>query len=546
MSKLDRELLQLFRKIRDRIHSNIILDYSIKAMAAGLVLSVLSALLARIIPIYAVYLKSIFGVLAAILLGVVYGAFKTPSNRKAAIKIDSLGLQERTLTAVELVGQQSTFAVLEKQDALRHLRSINLKKSLPIRPNKKYLAICLILMSILMFSAFMPNPMADKARELNKLNQEITKQQKKVTEIAKKVNKNAKLTEEQKKDAEKKLQELKKELSEAKSQKDIEKALQKTEKKLEYLSNKYTDNKESLEKLANTLAKNQATKQLADMIKNGDEKQLKENIKQAAEALKKMDKEQLKELSKQIADLAEQIKSNPELKQALGELAQKLAGGELGDMSDALGQLSDSISDLMSDANMREAMQDIAKQLGEMQQGQQDGNQSGNQDGGSQSSQGSQGNGQQDGGGQASSGNQGNGQGKGSGQGSSNNPSQGQGGGAGSGTDMGQENPTPITPSGGIQKKDGSEKKMGEYEKIFTSKTLGGDGEQSNLKGQKTNGGTTDQITTDKSQSVRGTSIPYDQVIGQYRQEAFDSMNSSDIPAGLKDLVKDYFSSLEE
>jgi cell shape-determining protein MreC len=540
MSKLDRELLQLFRKVRDRIHSNIILDYSVKAMAAGLGLSLLAALLARFVPIYAVYTKGALGVLTAVLLGVLYGAFRTPSSRRTALKVDGLGLQERTLTAVDLIGEQSTFAILEKEDALRHLKGINLKKSFPIRPSKKYLAICMLLVSVLLFSAFIPNPMAEKARELNKLNQEISKQQKKTAELVKKINKNAKLTEEQKKEAEVKLQELKKELAAAKSQKDIEKALQKTEKKLEYLSNKYTDSKDNLEKLANILAKNQATKQLADMIKNANEKQLQESIKQTAEALKKMDKEQLRELSKQLSDLAEQVKTNPELKQALADLAQKLANGELGDMSEALGQLSDSISDLMSDANMRDAMQELAKQLGDMQQGQQDGNQSG---------QGNQGNGQQDGNGQLSGGNQGNGSNgatQGQGQGNSNTPGQGQGGGAGNGTDMGQENPTPITPSGGIQKKDGSTKKMGEYEKIFTSKTLGGDGEQSNLKGQKTNGGSTDQIKTDKSQTIRGTSVPYNQVIGQYRQEALDSMNSTDIPAGLQDLVKDYFSSLEE
>jgi hypothetical protein len=221
--------------------------------------------------------------------------------------------------------------------------------------------------------------------------------------------------------------------------------------------------------------------------------------------------------------LANQIKNNPELKQSLGELAKKLASGEMGDISDELDQLADSMSELMSDENFSKAMEDLAKQLGEMQ--------GGSKDGGGQQTAG-QGNGNKPGTGQ--------GQGQGHGQG------KGQGGGAGSGTDMGQENPTPIAPSGGIQKKDGSTKKIGEYEKIFTSKTLGGDGEQSNLKGQKNNSGSTDQVTTDKSQSIRGNSVPYDQVMGEYKQQALDSINSSDIPAGMKDLIKDYFSSLED
>jgi hypothetical protein len=526
MSKLDRELLQLFRKVRDRVHGNLILNYAIIGAAVALVCSVLAALLSRFIPIYAVYSKAALGVLGASLIAVIYGAFKTPGNRQVALKVDSLGLQERTLTAVDLIGEQSTFATLEKQDALKHLKAINFKKVIPIRPNRKYILLCALLITVLTVSAFLPNPMAEKAREMNQLKQEIAKQQKKITEVEKKVVKNAKLTEEQKKEAEAKLQELKKELKAAQSKKDIDKALQKSQKKLEYLSDKYTDSKENLEKLINTLAQNQATKQLADMLKNSSEQQLKDNLKQFAAQLKKMDKEQLKQMSKNLSDLANQIKNNAELKQALGELAQKLASGEMGDVSEALDQLAESMSDLMSDESFRQAMEDLAKQLGEMQDG-------------SKAGEGTPGNGSKDGGGQQTQGS-GNKPGTGQGQG------QGQGGGAGSGTDMGQENPTPITPGSGIQKKDGSTKKTGDYEKIFTSKTLGGDGEQSNLTGQKNNSGSTDQVTTDKSQSVRGSSVPYDQVMGEYKQQALDSINSSDIPTGMKDLIKDYFSSLEE
>jgi hypothetical protein len=534
MSKLDRELLQLFRKVRDRIHSNLILNYAIIGAAIALVCSVLAALLSRFIPIYEVYSKAALGILGASLIAVVYGAFKTPANRQVALKVDSLGLQERTLTAVDLIGEQSTFATLEKQDALQHLKSINFKKAMPIRPNKKTMLLCALLMTVLTVSAFLPNPMAEKAREINQLKQEIAKHQKKITEIEKKVAKNAKLTDEQKKEADAKLQELKKELKAAQDKKDIDKALQKSQKKLEYISDKYTDSKENLEKLINTLSQSQATKQLADMIKNSSEQQLKENLKQFAEQLKKMDKEQLKQLSKNLSDLANQIKNNPELRQALGKLAQKLASGEMGDVSDALDQLAESMSVLMSDEGFRQAMEELAKQLGEM-QGIKDGEGKPgkvSKDGGGQQT---QGDGSKPGAGQG----QGLGQGQGQGQGQ-------QGGGAGSGTSMGQENPTPITPSSGIQKKDGSTMKTGEYEKIFTSKTLGGDGEQSNLTGQKNNSGSTDQITTDKSQSVRGNSVTYDQVIGEYKQQALDNIDSSDIPTGMKDLIKDYFTSLEE
>ena len=112
---------------------------------------------------------------------------------------------------------------------------------------------------------------------------------------------------------------------------------------------------------------------------------------------------------------------------------------------------------------------------------------------------------------------------------------------------MGNEDQAPIPQNGsGIGKKDGSEGKTGEYEKIFTPQTLGGEGETSNLNGTKGSGGTTEQVITDKGQTVRGSSVPYNQVVGQYRDKAMESINTSDIPPGMKELVKDYFTSLEE
>jgi len=45
---------------------------------------------------------------------------------------------------------------------------------------------------------------------------------------------------------------------------------------------------------------------------------------------------------------------------------------------------------------------------------------------------------------------------------------------------------------------------------------------------------------------VRGSSVPYNQVIGQYKDKAMESIKASDIPPGMKDMVKEYFTSLEE
>ncbi|MGE5629514.1 MAG: hypothetical protein ACM3TR_00280 [Caulobacteraceae bacterium] len=532
MSSVDKEIVKIVRRIRDRIHTALILDYVVIGVMAALCLGVAFAIASRLIPIYNVYLYILGLVGACIAVMFIYGAFKTPKDSYAALKVDSLGLKERTVTAIELVGDQSTFALLEKNDALEHLKSFEYKKKIPLRPNKKHMLVCLILIGVLVLAGFIPNPMAGRAEELHNIKKKVVEQQKKADKLSEAVKNNPKLTQEQKKELEQKLTELKKELKSAKDEKDIKKALSRAEKKIDYMKEKYATG-ENLNKIAEAFAKNNMTKAMADMIKKGDEKAFKESIKKAAEELKKLSPEEKQKLAEDLSKLAQELKNNPELSKAFSEFAKKLASGDLGDVSSELSQLDQSISELMENESIRNAISEIAKELG---------NAGTSQNNGQQGQQG------QDGGGHQGQGNMPGGnsqQGSGS-QPGANGQGQGQGSGAGSGTDMGSEKTTPITPSSGISKKDGSEKKNGEYEKVFTPKTLGGEGETSNLNGKKGTSGTADQVITDKSQTVKGDSVPYNQVIGQYKDKAMNSMDSSDIPTGLKDMVKEYFTSLEE
>ena len=533
MSAIDKELIRIVRKIRDRLHAAWIINDMILGVAAALCIGVGLAITARFTPIYNVYMNIQKTVFVALIAAFLYSAFKTPRNAYAALKADSFGLKERTVTEIELLGNQSTFAILEKNDAIKHLKDLDYKKRIPLRPNKKYLLICLILAAVLALSGFIPNPMEGRAEELHKIKAKIAEQQKKIDKLAEKVKNNPKLSEEQKKELEKMLTELKLELKTAKDEKEINKALGRTEKKLEYIKDKYTPG-EDLEKIAEALSKNNMTKALADMIKKSDGKAFKDNIKKLAEELKKLSPEEKQKLAEELSKLAEELKNNPELSKAFAELAEKLASGELGDISGELGELDQSISELMDNESIRNAISELAKELGAANTSQSEGQQG--QQG--QDGSGHQGQGNTPGGnGQQGQGNQPGGNGQGGGQGS----------GAGSGTDMGNGDQTPIPPgSSGISKKDGSQKKDGEYEKIFTPQTLGGEGETANLSGTKGTGGSTEQVITDKSQTVRGSSVPYNQVVGQYRDKAMESINTSDIPPGMKDMVKEYFTSLED
>jgi uncharacterized protein YacL len=221
MSSIDKELLRIIRRIRDRLHTASIINCMLLGVIAALCAGVILVVAARFLPLYSVYMSILKMIGTALLCAFLYSAFKTPKDEYAALKADSLGLKERTITALELIGSQSAFALLEKNDALKELKGFDYRKKLPLRPNKKYILICVILTAVLAVSGFLPNPMAGRAEELHKLKTQISEQQKLADKLAEKVRNNPKLSDEQKKELEKKLTELKRELKNAEDEKEM-------------------------------------------------------------------------------------------------------------------------------------------------------------------------------------------------------------------------------------------------------------------------------------------------------------------------------------
>ncbi len=518
MSKIDIEIIAFVEKVRRRIFAGKAINCGLVALSAALALGLLLAVLSRFVPIHSVYSKSLYMIIPALCLGSIYAFLRLPDRKKAALAADSKGLQERTITALELIGEDGGMAALQKQDALTHIRTFDLKKSVPIIVNHKYIAVVLILTAALALSAFLPNSMKEKAEDIHKQKIKITEIKKKIDKAADKIDKNLKLTLEQRKEINKKLEELKKDLKTTTNEKELNKALQKWDKKIEMMKKEYGN--EELDKIAEKLETSEMTKELGELIKNRDMVSVKKDLSRLARELETMTPSKLKELAAEYSKFAEILKDNPELKKAFSELAKKMATGELGDIQGELDAVAKALEDLMYDPALSDALSELSKELSDMQEGQTgQGAQPGLSD--------QPGNGNQPG----QNGNGGQGQGK---------------GGAGQGTEKGQENQTPINPTGGIGQKGNSETKTGEYEKIFTPKTLGGEGQTSELGGKKGTEGNSDQVITDKSPTMRGEAVPYNQVIGEYKENAIESINGSDIPEGMKELVKIYFGTLEE
>jgi hypothetical protein len=84
-----------------------------------------------------------------------------------------------------------------------------------------------------------------------------------------------------------------------------------------------------------------------------------------------------------------------------------------------------------------------------------------------------------------------------------------------------------------------------ETEKIYTRKAENMSGYQTQLQGQQNEQGQTN-ITREQTIGERGQSLPYEQVYQSYRNNALRDIENSDVPYGMRELVSEYFSTLEQ
>ena len=526
MENVDLDIKKILNRIKRRLFVAQLINYLIICIIIGVSIGVGIVILSRFIPIYKPYRLSGILVGIAALISVIWCFIKMPKDITTALKADSLGLKERITTSLELKGNEEIMARLQKKDALKHIRKLDYKRELTLVPNKKFLISLLILVCIFSGLSFVPNDLNEVAIKNHQLKIDKKTAFKEVEKIEKKVEENKNIDEIKKAELLNNLSELKKQVKESENKESIDKNLEKSSKKLELLKKELLN--DDLKKVSETFMKNELTKEIGKMLKEKNQEKLSEELKKVSEKLKDVSQEELSELAKNLNELSKELSNNPELAESIASLASKLAEGDAGASSEALSEMSGSISELMENAEFAEALNNVAQALNSQTQGENNGN--------SQEQGSGEGNGE------------GNGTGKGQGQGNgSGGQGTGTGGGAGSGSDKGNEESPEGSNSGGLSNKDGNNgENVNDYDKIFSPTSMDSQGETSILTGQKNDDGNSQQIITEKGVGIKGNSVPYNQVMGQYKNKAYENMENSYIPDSMKNLVKDYFSSLED
>lgn len=409
---------------------------------------------------------------------------------QAAEEADALGGAQRMITTLELLEKQE-HSVMEKmavEDGMEKAKTTNFAKAHVFRLSRKTAAALGLSLVLTVAAGFVPIQREEQAKVYAQAQLERIEQVEKSLE-------QEEMTKEEKAALEELTKSLRKELKLAKTEKTAKEAVQQAQQEMKKLEKESVA--KDLRELAETMGQQESTQALAEALQNADTQQLQQALQQLQELLSQMSAQELAQLAAQLGEAAAKM-SDQQMKEALEALQKALEEGL--DPSEALEALEQAAAAQMaSGAQLRAGLQSMNLALA--------------QKGASLQTN------QQTNGGQ-------NGSGEGTG-----GMGQGENGGNG-GTGQG---------TGGPGRGFGA----GNAEEIYSRTAAGMEGQEVQLTGQDTEDGST-VISQHRTMGEAGESLPYDQVVVQYRQEAMASLENSQVPYGMRTLVSDYFSGLEK
>ena len=249
----EREYIKkLVKKHKDKMNAAILLKWTLTGVSAGLTAALVVLGIAFIVPFYYANLFAIAFVAVGFIAGIVIGICKRTTSRKAALDIDKRGFKERVITAFEAVDKEDAVHVMQRKDAINHLRGREKSIKVKVIPKPRLIAIFSLLLLAAVVLVFLPSKTKIEARDTHIIHKEADKDIKKIQDVIddiKEIRKDPekKLTEDEKKkldDMLKNLQASKKDLENAKDKDGLKNARDKADFKYDKIS-------DSLNRMAN-------------------------------------------------------------------------------------------------------------------------------------------------------------------------------------------------------------------------------------------------------------------------------------------------------
>ncbi|WP_346940757.1 pectinesterase [uncultured Clostridium sp.] len=507
MNNLEKQIRKFIKKGGTRIRLNIFIENLLVSLIVALGFCSMVSILGLFIPIYNLFEVCIIILTISMIIYISIYLYKfRPDDKKIALKLDSKGLDERLITSLELIDKEDNISNAQKEDTIEVIKKIKISKITSFHIKRKNLYRLIAVLTVLIMTICIPTTAKNQAREIRKIKKLNKEVMEKIKDEKKDTKSSKELLEEDKLDIVKELDKSVDEIKKSKSKIDTEKALNKLEKKLDNIEknldsvdskNKIQNimkninlNKEQtseklaiLNKMAKELSKIEKMKELSEAINSQDEEKIKEALDKLEEDLKNLKDEEKEAISSNLDNIAANI-SDENLKGVLSSTAASISSGNID-----LSKLENALISLNMDSINAD-------------------NGNSNNGTGAQNNQ---------------SGNGANGQGNGSGQGS------GSGSGNGSGWDTGN--------------KENGEGKLNSGEKVFLPNRATGNDD--NLRGNISEDGDSQSITTENGVNIAGDSIDYEKIIHEYSNSEIVGLKNKPIPKSLQDLIKKYFEELK-
>ena len=486
-----KEFLRLLARLRHKLMAERFLKWFIYGETAAGILCLAVVVLSKFwteipsLPLCGVFV--LLGLLIA--LGAAFFLRKV-TEKETAETADALGGAERMITTMELLGKgaQNPVEEMAVADGFAKAREMDFAKLYRMRLPVKVLRVLALVVVLTIGAGFMPVRRDAEAEAYANAQMERIEQVKK--------EETPELSKEEKKVFLEAAKALEKDLKTAKTKKAAEEAVREAQQNMKQLEKKSVS--KDLKELAEALKQEESTAALSEALEQGDSSAISQAMEQLLQKMAAMDKGQAASLAQQLAEAVENI-SDAELQEALKALEEALENGA--DPSEAGEALKNALlSQAQMNSALRSSLQKLNRNVGQQslaKKVESDGESPGGEGQGSE------------------------------GEGTGGQTTNGGNGGTGTGT-------------GGQGRGFGH----AEPEKIYTRSAAGKDGYDAQLKGTDSEEGQT-TITEHRTMGQAGTSVPYDTVYGQYRNEAMETLENSSVPYGMRELVSDYFATLE-
>ncbi len=584
---VDKRLYGALKHVRRRMLLRHFIRFIMLGLIGALAQTVLWLGASFIIPIHYVWNKSAACGVGVLLILIAAGVFFRPSMKDAAHEADRRGLQERVITAYERMELNDVFSVMQREDTIRKLKDFD-TRIIPVVPPNRWIYCVVVLALLLVIGFVIPNPQRDIIERQIRVEKVIEKQAEKLQEkVEDNLTGDVGLTEEEKQELIELVNRLADTLRQTRDYKEALKEISRAEQNLDDLTRRFQQAR--MASLGGELERHALTGALGQAIKTMDAQGITDELDDLKKQLEQgeMDEGTIKSLKKALEAAAKTLPEGS-LKQQLMNAASVLTSGISGENGNAQNTL-DALQEMLVDAaqgnmssvadisyllqNMKGSIANAAgqdyriaqsgnnnrltdenrrsgsSQTPDVQRPNDNGTDSLNAAGGSRSQNGSSssgsGNGSQ---GLGDPGNTSGGQGSNNGSGSGGQGASGSGSGTGVGggsTNQDAGYQEGGSSSGHGQKGQGDPDSYEEYERIYDPVRLGNSGQESHVSGGPTGQGTGEQVETGRGLGSFDGFIPYKEVFGSYSRQAMENLKRMDIPPAMRELVREYFSSLE-